>query len=63
MMDITPNTNVLIKLGSLFVHVEEAISTKAHSFDILAIKQILEDDDVKAWIEKMDNLALVPKKR
>ena len=58
-----PTINVLCKLGSLAIHVEEAMSNKGHKLDIGAIKGILEDPEIKEWLKQMDKLALLPKKR
>jgi hypothetical protein len=60
---LKPNPSVLIKLGSIYIHIEEAMNKKAHNFDVLALKQLLDDPELKEWIKQMDNLALIPKKR
>jgi len=36
---------------------------KAHKFDVMAIKSIIEDVEVSKWLKEMDKLALIPKKR
>ena len=53
---------LLVKLGSIAVHADEAI-TKGHEFDIATLKSLLDDEEVKEWITEMDKLALIPKKR
>lgn len=58
-----PHTSLLVKLGSIAVHAEEAISEKGHHFDISALKSLLNDHEVKQWLSEMDALALIPKKR
>ena len=58
-----PPGALLIKLGSLIVHHEEAASKKAHPLDGLAIKNLREDPEVEAWMEAMARLALLPMKR
>jgi hypothetical protein len=66
MMDkecLKPSAGILIKLGSIYVHIDEAMSKKGHNFDVLALKQLLEDPELKEWIKQMDALALIPKKR
>ena len=60
---LKPSVSILCKLGSLFIHIEEVLSKEAHEFDIAAIKQILNDEEVKEWILEMDKLALITKKR
>ncbi len=63
-MDVLkPSNTILIKLGSLFIHIEESLSDKAHHFDITVIKQALADEELREWIKGMDKLALLPKKR
>lgn len=58
-----PSVSVLVKLGSIAVHVDEMLSPDGHSFDRTALEQLLIDPDVKAWLESMDKLAMIPKKR
>jgi len=60
---LKPIPSVLIKLGSIYIHTEEAMSREGHNFDIMALKQLLDDPELKEWIKQMDNLALIPKKR
>lgn len=58
-----PPVTLLIKLGSLAVHVEEMLSSQGHPFDRDVIFQLLADPEVKDWLAAMDRLALLPKKR
>lgn len=60
---LKPSASILTKLGSLYIHIEETISNKGHSFDIESIKGILADEELQEWIKGMDKLALIPKKR
>ena len=60
---LKPNTKILSRLGSLFIHVEEGLAQGGHPFDMLAIGTIIDDPEVKQWIKEMDKLALIPKKR
>ena len=60
---LKPSATILVKLGSLAVHIEEAISNKGHHFDIAVIKGQLQDKELREWLEGMDKLALLPKKR
>jgi|CXWL01.1.fsa_nt_gi hypothetical protein len=52
---------LLCKLGSIAVHIEEALSIKGHPFDIEALKVLIHDPDVQAWLKAMG--PLVPRKR
>jgi len=58
---LKPSLTLLVKLGSLAVHAEELLSSKAHAYDRIAAQQILTDPEVIAWLEQMG--AYVPVKR
>lgn len=60
---LKPNTTILIKLGSIYIHIKEGLGVKGHDFDLIALKQLLEDEELKEWIKQMDSLALIPKER
>ena len=60
---LKPSMSLLAKLGSIVVHVEEAMSSKQHKFDILALQQGIVDPEVVAWLGEMRKLALIPEKR
>mgnify|MGYP001566040157 CR=1 FL=1 len=59
----TPSLTLLVKLGSLVIHIEEMLSDTGHSFDIDAITSLLNDKEVKTWIAEMNKDALLPVKR
>lgn len=64
MADVSkPPISLLCKLGSIAVHAEEFLSEDRHEFDLVALRQLLADSDVKAWLRDMDRLAMLPKKR
>jgi hypothetical protein len=50
---LKPELTLLMKLGSIVVHIDEALSIGGHTFDIEAIKPILQDPAVQAWIKEM----------
>ena len=60
---LAPSPAVLSKLGSLAIHAEEMISEDGHAFDRSAIESLLSDQELREWIRRMDELALLPKKR
>lgn len=60
---LQPDASLLCKLGSLAVHVEEALSTTGHALDVSACKGIIADPEVRYWLSGMDELALLPVKR
>lgn len=58
-----PSLSLLVKLGSIAVHVEEAIAPGGHEYDWTAIRGLLSDPEVVAWRAAMDAQAFLPKKR
>jgi hypothetical protein len=56
-------TTVMVKLGSIAVHVEELLSPGGHAFDRTALTTLLADAEVREWLAAMDKLALLPVKR
>ena len=60
---LKPPLDLLIKLGSLIVHYQEACSTDRHEFDFVSIEQLQCDPDVREWFERMNKLAMLPVKR
>lgn len=58
-----PEFGLLVKLGSIVRHAEEAASDEGHPFDTIAVKTLLEDPDVVEWMAAMDRLGLLPVKR
>lgn len=60
---LSPDVRTLAKIGSLLVHVQEAMEEGGHWFDVAAVKSLLNEPDVREWIVAMDKLALLPKKR
>ncbi len=59
----SPPLALLVKLGSIVVHIEEATSTNGHEFDWVALRSLLADREVQQWIESMDKKGFLPKKR
>lgn len=60
---LTPTASLLVKLGSIIVHYQEAISPTGHHFDKAALDGLMNDQEVKEWLKSMDSLSLLPKKR
>lgn len=60
---LKPSAGVLVKLGSLAVHIEEMMSPQGHTFDRAAIQTLLDDQELRAWLKEMDKLAFLPRKR
>ncbi len=62
--DLQPSASVGIKLASLAVHADELLSPGGDThFDGEAIKGILADAEVQAYIETLRPFALLPVKR
>lgn len=60
---LEPSASLLVKLGSIAVHVEEMLSLDGHEFDRVALGSLLRDKELRDWIEAMDDMALMPVKR
>jgi hypothetical protein len=61
---LQPTLVMLIKLGSIAVHADEITEDEghaAHAFDMVALRQLIDDPEVKAWIKEMG--AYLPLKR
>jgi hypothetical protein len=58
-----PSAALLVKLGSIAVHVEEMMSEKGHYLDRSAIRTLLDDQELIEWRKAMDKLAMLPVKR
>ena len=48
------------KVGSVLVHVEEAISNGGHAFDVIALEAVFRDPEVAQWLADLRSIALVP---
>lgn len=60
---LQPSVALLAKLGSIAQHVDEAISPHGHDFDWAAVRSLLADQEVSAWLDAMHKLAMLPVKR
>jgi hypothetical protein len=57
---LQPSLALLVKLGSIARHVEEAVSTGGHPFDVVATRALLGDAELEAWMAAADELHLLP---
>lgn len=57
-----PNQGLLMKLGSIIVHLEEYIETDIHT-DLKAAQALLEEAEVETWLKEMHAKGLLPVKR
>lgn len=60
---LKPSATILIKLGSLAIHVEEFLSPKGCEFNKAALDSCLNDREVREWLKQMDKMAFLPLKR
>ena len=60
---LLPSATLLVKLGSIIVHMQELMSPEGHIFDKHALDTLWSDPEVVAWIAAMDKMAFLPKKR
>lgn len=56
-----PTLTLLVKLGSIAVHVDEMMSPAGHDYDKIALKALLDDPEVKDWIKNAG--PMLPQKR
>jgi hypothetical protein len=63
MKALAPSPQLLCKLGSIAVHARELCSPDGHAFDKVALDDLLNSGDVKAWLAEMDSAALLPRER
>jgi hypothetical protein len=54
---MNPSPALLVKLGSIIVHFDEATEPGAHEFDLHTARQLLADPEVAAWMKAMDAAA------
>ena len=61
---LKPSPTLLIKLGSIVVHMEELHSAKGSvEFDLPAIQTLQTDPEVVEWFAAMNKIAFLPVKR
>lgn len=60
---LNPTVSLLCKLGSIVVHADEAMSPHGHQFDAVALKGLIADPEVSAWLDGMRKGAFLPVKR
>lgn len=60
---LTPSMALLAKIGSVIVHFDEYHSTDGHAHDFESAMQLLNDIEVKVWLARMKELALIPELR
>jgi hypothetical protein len=60
---LKPSATLLIKLGSMVVHLEEILSPKRHEYDIAALNSLKEDEEVIEWFRAMNKTAFLPVRR
>lgn len=60
---LQPSVGLLVKLGSIAVHADEFTSPGGHEYDLQAMKQLLSDPEVTAWIASGTKAAMLPLKR
>jgi hypothetical protein len=60
---LNPTVSLLCKLGSIAIHAEEIREESGHYFDSIALQQLFRDAEVRKWLDEMDAMSLIPKKR
>jgi hypothetical protein len=59
---LRPSITLLGKLGFIAVRIEEYLDTR-HDFDYLALRRLLADEEVRAWLEGMAAMAHIPRRK
>lgn len=57
----TPNLRVLIRLASIAVAARELMPPRGHEVDAVALKALLDDDEVVAYLRLLDAASLLPR--
>lgn len=60
---LKPGAALLCKLGSITVHVEEALQPRGHPVDWIAVKSVISDPEVVTWLAAMGSQGFLPVKR
>jgi hypothetical protein len=60
---LAPDVQTLVLLGSALIHAEEYMSENGHDVDKIAFDDVMNNPKVKAWVEQMNGLAMLPLKR
>lgn len=60
---LDPDLRLLVKLGSIAVHVDEFLSATGHHVDKTALDGLLKDAEVVEWVAAMTKMAMLPVKR
>jgi hypothetical protein len=57
---LRPSPGLLCKLGSIII---QGASAEAHPFDVIALRQLLADPEVKQWLDGMAVATFLPVRR
>lgn len=60
---LAPSASVLIKLGSALVHAEELLSPGGHVADKQAFDSLMQDRELREWMDAMDRATFLPVRR
>lgn len=59
----TPSLPLLVKIGSALIHAKEFMGTAGHPLDKTALDALLDDADVKEWLQRGVSASLLPMPR
>lgn len=62
-MNLVAPISLVVKLASIAVHAEEMLSPNGHYFDRETIKSLLNDLEVRGFLDDPANAAFLPLKR
>jgi hypothetical protein len=57
------DVSVVVKLGSILVHIDEGLTAEGHPFDFETIRSLLADRDIQALLKFLDRDGLLPLRR
>lgn len=60
---LKPSPSLLVCLGSIAVHTDELMGPGGHTFDRVALQTLFANPELKAWIQEMTALGMLPVQR
>ncbi len=60
---LAPSIQLLSKLGGIVAHFDRFVSSFGVAFDRGVMEQLVNDPEVKTWLEQMAAMSLLPAKR
>lgn len=58
-----PTLSLVVKLASIAVHAQEAVSPGGHEFDVQTVESLLADPEVATAMKTLEEAAMLPRRR